>query len=88
MEFVPLVGVVAVVLVAAVGVRRATLGRQMDRSLEGLKSRPAPVGARRAVVPRVLATPAPRGLQGEVMVAHWTPIRGSEHAPDEVPRAS
>ena len=60
MELVPVVGSgLAAALAAAVCVRRAKLGRQMDRSLEVLKSSPGRATPRRIAARRVAPVPRP-----------------------------
>ena len=78
MELVPVVGVVVVaVIAAAVCVRRASLGNQMDRSLEQLKSH---AGAEpRPEVPR-RAAPAPVVLARQPIMAGQA-LRAGQVAP-------
>jgi len=92
MELVPVVGSgLAAALAAAVGVRRAKLGRQMDRSLEVLKSRR--IAASRVVpVPRLVWSQAvshgrePLGSTGRIP-AGVIPVSAQNLQP-LVPRAS
>ena len=93
MELLPVVGSgLAAALAAAVGVRRAKLGRQMDRSLEVLKSSPGRATPRRIAARRVAPVPRPvwsQAVSGPLgnkarIPAEVIPVR----APNHLPRAS